>query len=372
MTTPTQPEPLVPTEPWAAVEAAALAQPEFQVLAEVTQAVAARLLRLWVLLFGSVRRIPQALAQPEDDEPEPESERPASLLDTFRRYTRFALVTAPGRAGIPRGPRVPLLGPAPDIDFPPEWTDAVDDGIAEIIDAMDAAADSVRREVPAANVERVKAYRRARVRAALAPSAVAKRGFAAVTEALAQPANLESDVRGVVVGELVADHTDRMRDRAVELGDEWVTIWVAERDACVRCLAYQGLWVTPATAQLFPGGRTWGPRWKSVIGRPDFRGPGWRETESGEHEGSHPHCRCELRVVRRTNVHLLAQTLKREATRSAAKGWARPTEGDTARVAAAKHALGSAIVLPKSVTDEARRRLGKPGEFARRVPSPNR
>jgi len=140
----------------------------------------------------------------------------------------------------------------------------------------------------------------------------------------------------------------------------------------VRCLAYQGLWVTPAAAQLFPGGRTWGPRWKSVISRPDFRGPGWRETESGEHEGSHPHCRCELRVVRRANVHLLAAGLKREATRSAAKGWARPTEGDSVRVAAAKHALNSAIVLPKSVTAEARRRLGKPDGFARAVPSPSR
>lgn len=346
MTAP-RPSELQATEPWAAVEAAAMAQPEFAVMTATTTAVLTRLTRLWVALWGSVRVVPSEAARGPV-----EAGRPAQAGVAVRRSAN-------------------LVG-APAIDFPPEWTDAVDDGVAEIIDAMDAAADSVAREVPAADTERAKAYRRARVRAAVAPSQIVKRGFAAVIEATAQPANLESDVRGVVVGELVADHTDTMRDRARELGDEWVTIWVAERDACVRCLAYQGLWVTPAAAQLFPGGRTWGPRWKSVIGRPDFRGPGWRETESGDHEGSHPHCRCELRVVRRTNVHLLAQALKREATRSAAKGWARPTEGDTARVAAAKHALGSAIVLPKTVTAEARRRLGKPAGFARRVPSPNR
>lgn len=344
MTAP-RPSELQATEPWAAVEAAAMAQPEFAVMTATTAAVLTRLTRLWVALWGSIRVVPSGGSGP--------GVRPDAAM---------ILVSATGGAAPGR----------PAFDFPSEWTDAVDDGVAEIIDAMDAAADSVAREVPAADTERAKAYRRARVRAAVAPSQIAKRGFAAVIEATAQPVNLESDVRGVVVGELVADHTDEMRDRARELGDEWVTIWVAERDACVRCLAYQGLWVTPAAAQLFPGGRTWGPRWKSVIGRPDFRGPGWRETESGDHEGSHPHCRCELRVVRRTNVHLLAQALKREATRSAAKGWARPTEGDTARVAAAKHALGSAIVLPKTVTAEARRRLGKPAGFARRVPSPNR
>jgi hypothetical protein len=194
-----------------------------------------------------------------------------------------------------------------------------------------------------------------------------------VLEATAQPANLTSDVRGIVVGELVADHTEQQLAQAESLGDDWVCVWVAERDACVRCLAYQGLYVSPASGQLFPGGRTWGPRWKSVIGRPDFRGPGWREVgDEGEHEGSHPHCRCELRVVRKTNVRLLATGLKREAARSAAKGWARPTEGDTARVAAARHVLATKATLPQSVVEETRRRLRAPKAFPRRVPSPTR
>lgn len=336
-----------PTEPWAAVEAAAMAQPEFAIMTATTAAVLRRLTRLWVLLFGSIQVLPSEVVLPE----------PFDVAGT---------PTANAGARPARG-----LG-APAIDFPQVWTDAVDNGVDEIIDAMDAAADSVTREVPAADTARAKVYRSSRVRRAVAPSQIAKRGFAAVQEAIAQPAHLEKDVRGVVVGELVADHTEWQLDEAASLGDEWVTIWVAERDACVRCLAYQGLYITPARGELFPGGRTWGPRWKSVIGRPDFRGPGWRDTGEGEHVGSHPRCRCELRIVKRTNVRLLAEGLKREARRSAVKGWARPTEGDTVRVAAAKHVLASRATLPKTVVDETRRRLRNPKTFPRRVPSPSR
>lgn len=314
-----------------------MAQPEFAILAATTASVLKRLTRLWTRLFGSIREVPSITP------------------------TSAAALTSVARTGI--------AAPELAIDFPQVWTDSVDEGLQEIIDAMDAAADSVHREVPAADVAGTKAYRAERARRAVAPGQIAKRGFAAVQEAIAQPANLTRDVQGVVVGELVAGHTDQQLAQARGLGDDWVCIWVAERDACVRCLAYAGLYVTPATGQLFPGGRTWGPQWKSVIGRPDFRGPGWREADDGEHEGSHPHCRCELRVVRRTNVNALATGLKREAARSAAKGWARPTEGDTVRVAAAKHVLAVKATLPQSVVAEARRRLHTPKTFARRVPS---
>lgn len=344
-----------PAEPWAAAEAAAMSVGELALMTALTQQLLTRLTRLWVTLFGSVTVLPSEAAM-----------RP---VEAGRAAARTPVSAPGGHAG---AGRTQLRdGPAP-IDFPPVWHDTVDDGLRAVLDAMDAAADAVQREVPAADTAAAKAYRIDRMRRALAPSSVTKRGFAAVQEAIAQPAKLESDVRGVVTGELVADHTDTVREQAAGLGDEWVTIWIPERDACVRCLAYAGLWVTPAAAQLFPGGRTWGPRWKSVISRPDFRGPGWRETESGEHEGSHPHCRCELRLVRRTGVHTMATALKREAARSAAKGWARPTEGDTERVAAAKHVLTTRATLPQSVVAETRHRLRNPKTFPRAVPSPSR
>lgn len=331
-----------PAEPWAATEAAAMAQPEFAVMEQVTAGVLQRLTRLWVALFGGIRKLPV-----------PPSTRPsAAESDTARRTASHSL--ADGGT----------------IDFPQVWTDAVDNGLQEIIDAMDAAADSVTREVPAARTASARAFRADKARRALAPSSVTKRGFAAVQEAIAQPARLVEDVRGVVVGELVADHTEQVRAELDQRGEDWAAIWINERDACVRCLAYAGHWIRPG--QDFPGGKTWGPQWKSVIGRPDFRGPGWREVEDGVFEGMHPHCRCELRLVHRGTLAPMAMALKREANRAAAKGWARPTEGDSVRVVAAQHALSSAATLPASVVAETRRRLGHPKTFRRAVPSPNR
>jgi hypothetical protein len=136
-------------------------------------------------------------------------------------------------------------------------------------------------------------------------------------------------------------------------------IWVAERDACVRCLAYAGLHVLPGAK--FEGGLTFGPRWASVIGRPPLLGPGWFEGE-----GSHPWCRCELRIIHLATSRRMADALKREARRSVAKGWARPTEGNTVRVVAAERLLSGAANLPKSVVAEARSRLGKPARLPAR------
>jgi hypothetical protein len=320
-----------------------MAQPEFAVMEQVTAAVLRRLTQLWVRLFGGVRVRPGVPAE--------HVLSPAQIRN------------------LPAGLSLAVSGEV-SIDFPQLWTDAVDNGVQEVIDAMDAAADSVTREVPAADTTGARAYRRERVRRAMAPSRIAKDGFAAVQEALAQPERLAEDVRGVVVGELVADHTDQIREELDRRGEGWAAIWVPERDACVRCLAYAGHWIRPG--QEFPGGRTWGPRWKSVIGRPDFRGPGWRKTDDEPGEGMHPHCRCELRLVHTGTLAPMALALKREAYRSAAKGWARETEGDSVRVVAAKHALASAATLPESVVRETRRRLVHPDTFRRAVPSPRR
>ena len=112
-----------PTEPWAATEAAAMAQPEFAVLEAVTASVLQRLTRLWVTLFGGIRVLPSEGSGP--------GVRPVAVS---------ILLSANG-----------VAAPERLIDFPQVWTDSVDEGLQEIIDAMDAAADSVIREVPAAS-----------------------------------------------------------------------------------------------------------------------------------------------------------------------------------------------------------------------------
>lgn len=334
----TTPQPLEPTDPTAPALAAAMATPELLALPVITARVLRRLTQLWATLFGSVRVLPSAAA----------GSPPQSRVS---------------RAGVALERRASPTGDTGPIDFPPEWTAAVDSGLAEVIDAMERAAESTQRHVETAPVQRPLAYRRERARRAAAPTEVQKRGFAAVSEALAQPARLIEDVRTAVSGDLVLTHTEEQHAEARRRGGDWVLIWVSERDACVRCLAYAGEHVIPGAK--FEGGRTFGPRWPSVIGRPPLLGPGWFDGE-----GSHPNCRCELRLIRLRDIAGPADALRREARRSIAKGWARPTEGSNARVVAAERLLAGAANLPKSVVNETRRRLKKPGSFRRAVPSP--
>jgi hypothetical protein len=329
-----------------------MATPEMVALPAITAGVLKRLTRLWVTLWGSVRTMPGAAPVEQDSQ----ARRSGAARVLPSRVPAPTAVPIPGRA-----PGGAALGGA--IDFPQVWTTSVDDGLAEVIDAMERAAESTRRHVETAPVQRPVYYRSQRARAAVAPSQVAKRGFAAVQEALAQPARLREDVEAVVLGDLVWEHTRELHDEARARGPEWGLIWVAERDACVRCLAYAGLHVLPGAK--FDGGLTFGPRWASVIGRPPLLGPGWFEGE-----GSHPWCRCELRIIHLADVAPMADALKREARRSIAKGWARPTEGNTVRVVAAERLLAGSANLPKSVIAEARSRLGKPADFRRGVPSP--
>lgn len=326
-----------PREPTAAAELAAMDQPEFEMLGQVTAAVLKKLTQLWVRLFGGVRVLPSEAA-------------------AGAQSGRTRVRTASTQPAAP--------------DFPPEWTDAVDEGLTEIIDAMDAAADSVHREVPAARTNRAAAYRRERARAAVAPSKMAKRGFAAVQEALAQPALLTQDVWTAVVDTLVLEHTEAQRAEARRRGPGWGLIWVCERDACVRCLAYAGLYGGPD--EEFPGGLTFGPAWPSVVDSPGGWGPGMSTVTDADgipRGFPHPRCRCEVQVIPLADAEPMADALKREARRSVAKGWALESESDSVRTAAARKLLDSNANLPQSVVAETKRRLHAGTGFKRRVPS---
>lgn len=86
-----------------------MAQPEFAVLADVTAAVLQQLTRLWVTLWGSIRVLPS------------EVQTPTSAPQITGRHRGRA-------AGVPAGEGSGL------IDFPQVWTDAVDNGVQEIIE----------------------------------------------------------------------------------------------------------------------------------------------------------------------------------------------------------------------------------------------
>lgn len=138
-------------------------------------------------------------------------------------------------------------------------------------------------------------------------------------------------------------------------------LWVAERDACVRCSAYAGRLVK--TGEDFPGGLSWDPNQRDTKA-PDVRPP------------LHPHCRCRLvpwnPAWAKEGEVSLPEAVSREAQRSVARGFSLPSESNASRIRALKELLKGSPDLPKTVLERARRDLNR-GEFGRgrSVPTSN-
>lgn len=124
------------------------------------------------------------------------------------------------------------------------------------------------------------------------------------------------------------------------------TVWVAETDACVHCLAYSGRVAKPG--KTFPGGLTYGK--KSYY-------PNAIETPP-----RHPRCRCTVEPLVAKEY---AEALRREADRSVLRGFSLPSESMRVRVDAADRLLARGVDAPKSVIAYARRHV-KSGEFPTR------
>lgn len=151
-------------------------------------------------------------------------------------------------------------------------------------------------------------------------------------------------------------------------------VWIAERDACVACLAYSG--ITAAPAKGFPIGRTYGD--KPITPWPDPKhlpGP-----------PLHPNCRCRVMLYfghdTAAAVRALPQgwrsahisypaALRREADRSILRGWSLPSESERTRLRAADKLLRNPkLVAPKTVRQYARAAVVRGGWPSRRVPTP--
>lgn len=128
-------------------------------------------------------------------------------------------------------------------------------------------------------------------------------------------------------------------------------LWVAEADACVRCLAYTGR--TAPVGEPFPGGLSWDPRQRRRA--PGVDGP-----------PLHPHCRCRAvpwSDTWTTTGITFPLALQREAHRSLAYGRARPTEARAARLRAARELLRTEPDLLPAVEARARTAV-RTGRFA--------
>lgn len=123
------------------------------------------------------------------------------------------------------------------------------------------------------------------------------------------------------------------------------TVWVAETNACVRCLKYSGRVARPG--KTFPGGLTYG----KPVGGPPLK-----------HPPLHPHCRCTVEPLRSPEY---AASLRREADRSVLRGFSLESESMGVRVDAADRLLATSPDAPKSVLNYATSAVRR-GEFTTR------
>lgn len=174
-------------------------------------------------------------------------------------------------------------------------------------------------------------------------------GFAGLLAAIGTVRRARAAVDSAVrwlVGQAANDGSEAM---VKDLGAD--KLWIAERDSCVHCAAYSGHVV--GADKDFPGGLTFDVKspWPDPLRTPPL----------------HPRCRCRSvpwmgEWDGNTSGVDLPEALQREAERSILRGWATETESNAARMRAARKLLEQGTDLPKSVRDEARRRL-RAGEF---------
>lgn len=124
------------------------------------------------------------------------------------------------------------------------------------------------------------------------------------------------------------------------------TVWVAETNACVHCLAYSGR--TAAAGKDYPGGLTYGRKsyFPDAINSPP----------------RHPHCRCTLEPLVSQEY---ADALRREADRSVLRGFSLESESMAVRIDAADRLVASDPNAPKSVIAYAKKSI-KDGKFPTR------
>jgi hypothetical protein len=132
-------------------------------------------------------------------------------------------------------------------------------------------------------------------------------------------------------------------------------VWVAERDACLVCLALSGSVIDPNSGAAFDEEATFGKFGSAMEvwprGMPLMSPP------------RHPNCHCRLRIIAASNVAVPA-ALRREAERSVARGWS-GSDSKIQRLNAADRLLKHGSTLGKSVQHRSRTDIAR-GKFSDR------
>jgi hypothetical protein len=159
-------------------------------------------------------------------------------------------------------------------------------------------------------------------------------GFASVLSATATLDRATSRIVAIVGSEVTLAASEAVRDVAARAGMR--VVWVAERGACLHCLAYSGR----TTIGAFPPDLTFDERPlrqnQPVLGPP-----------------LHPQCRCALQPLAWSD-DAFAEDVQREARRSVLRGWSEQ-ESRASRLRAAARLLHVGADLPPTVEARARR-----------------
>lgn len=140
------------------------------------------------------------------------------------------------------------------------------------------------------------------------------------------------------------------------LGPQLRVVWVAERGACLTCLALSGQVADPTSGVGFDEFATFDkhpmPVWPP--GQPLMGPP------------RHPHCRCRIRIIAASNT-MVPAALVREARRSVARGWS-DHASLPARLTAADRLLATVNGLPITVQRRAATDVARGGFSTRHRP----
>lgn len=177
-------------------------------------------------------------------------------------------------------------------------------------------------------------------------------GLRGILAGLNQARNVLSRAKSTITTSVNANVEKTMRATSTA-NKAPMEVWVAERDACVRCSKYAGQVVK--RGEDWKGGQSWDPK------QVDRNAKGVRPP-------LHPHCRCRPvpwnPAWAKEGEVSLPEAVTREAQRSVARGFSLPSESNASRIRALKALLQSNPKLPKTVLERARRDLNR-GEFAR-------
>lgn len=194
----------------------------------------------------------------------------------------------------------------------------------------------------------------------LSPALLKRLGMPAALAPL-RKARSAMDLARAGVSRLVGQAMQQGAGQVADAAGAPFEVWVAERDACARCQALSGH--TVATGAPFPGGLSLDPA-QVVKGADPVTPP------------LHPHCRCKLVPYDPANhppgAVTLPEAARREALRSAVRGFSLPSESNASRIRAAEFALSRLQPgdLPKSVIAYGRSAV-RQGRFPRGRDVPN-